>query len=185
MSTPYYPNGDDCGTDGPLPAYNCSPCPQYEYGRIRSIALVKTSFTFIDPSKSSEWAAGIANDNIRVIWETQGSYDGGSTSELAGFGDRETTNGGTKHTLIWKDPNYTENADFYNGLRYTSEWTLVYRTSNSIHTVGEPCTFTPKNPVQDDTKSNVVWDVQAVWSSPNSPVPYRTPAGIFDRCYIS
>ena len=180
----YYPSGN-CGTSGTLAAYNCSPCPTYEYGRIRSIALIKNTFTFIDPTKTSEWTAGIAADNIRVIWETQGQYDGGSTSELAGFGDRETTNGGTKHTLTFKDPNYTENWDCYDGLRESSEWTLAYRTSNSIHLVGEPVTFTPKNPVQDDTKSNVVWEVQAVWSSPSSPRPYTTPTGIFDRCYIN
>ena len=184
MSVPYYPSGN-CGSTGSIPAYACSPCPTYEYGRIRSIALIKNSFTFIDPTKASEWSAGITAGNIVVIWETQGTYDGGSTSELAGFGDRETTNGGTKHTLTFKDPNYKDNADYYNAIRGTSEYTLAYRTSNLVHLIGEPVTFTPKNPVQDDTKSNVVWEVQAVWSSPDSPVPYATPIGIFDRCYIS
>ena len=180
----YYPSGN-CGGTGSLPVYSCSPCPTFEYGRIRSIALIKTSFTILNPSSPTEWNSGIASGDIRIIWETQGSYDGGSTSELAGFGDRETTNGGTKHTLTWKDPNYKDNADFYNTLRDLSEWTIAYRTSNSIHMVNEPCTFTPKNDVADDTKSNVVWNVMAVWSSPLSPIPYDIPAGIFTNCYVT
>lgn len=182
MPTVYYPTGN-CGTGGTVPAYTCSPCPTYEFGRIRSVAIIDESFTFTDPTLASEWNTGITTGKITVIWETQGSYDGGSTSELAGFGDRETTNGGTVHTLTFKDPNYKDNADFYNAIRSVSTKKIAFRTSNSIHLVDVPVTLTPKNPIADDTKSNVVWEVQAKWSSPDSPVPYDTPANIFDSCY--
>ncbi len=181
----YYPSGGtDCGSGGVLPTYSCSPCPDYEYGRVRSIAFVKTTFSFTDPTSPTEWNTGIGTGDIRVIWETQGSYDGGSTSELAGFGDREFTNGGTSHVLTFKDPNYAENWDFYEGLRAASEWTIIYRTSSKIHTVGKPVTVTPKNPVADDLKSNVVWEGTVKWQSPSSPRPYNVPDGIFNRSYI-
>ena len=179
----YYPTSN-CGSTTTLPAYSCNPCPSYEYGRLRSVAFKKVSVSLTNPSSSSEWDTAIANEEIRVIWETQGSYDGGTTSELAGFGDREFTNGGVSHVLNYKDPNYASNYDFYMAIKDSSEWSIVFRTSSQIHVVDVPVTITPKNPVADDLKSNVVWDVTVKWSDPLQPRPYDTPAGIFDSCYI-
>lgn len=180
----YYPSDSGCGTGGAIPAYSCNPCPAYEYGRIRSVAFIKNTFSFTDPTSSSEWTAGINNDNIIVIWQTQGSYDGGTTSELAGFGDSEFVNGGVSHVLNFKDPNYLENCDFYNQIKYSSEYTIAFRTSSAVHLASSPVTITPKNPIADDLKSNVVWDVTVKWQQADAPCPYTTPAGIFDRCYI-
>jgi len=178
----YYPSG--CGPSQTIPTYSCSDCPEYEYGRIRSVFFYKNSFSFTDPTNPTEWDAGISNEDIIVIWETQGSYDGGTTSELTGFGDREFTNGGTSHVLTYKDPNYAENCDFYNAMRGSSNYSFGYRTSSKIHLSGAPVTATPKNPVQDDLKSNVVWEVVVKWQNADSPCPYDTPEGIFDSCYI-
>ena len=180
----YYPSDSGCGSGGAIPTYSCNPCPSYEYGRIRSVAFVKSTFSFTDPTNPTEWTTGIDNGDIIVIWQTQGSYDGGTTSELAGFGDSEFTNGGTSHVLNFKDPNYLENCDFYTQLKYSSEYSVAFRTSSAVHLANAPVTITPKNPVADDLKSNVVWDVTLKWQNPDSPCPYTTPAGIFDRCYI-
>ncbi len=180
----YYPSDSGCGSGGAIPTYSCNPCPSYEYGRIRSVAFIKNTFSFTDPTSPTEWTTGIDNGDIIVIWQTQGSYDGGTTSELAGFGDSEFTNGGTSHVLNFKDPNYLENCDFYTQIKYSSEYTIAFRTSSAVHLANAPVTITPKNPVADDLKSNVVWDVTAKWQNPDSPCPYTTPAGIFDRCYI-
>ena len=179
----YYPSSD-CGGSVTIPTYSCNPCPEYEYGRIRSVAFIKNSFSFTDPTSATEWDAGIGSGDIIVVWETQGSYDGGTTSELTGFGDREFTNGGTSHILTYKDPNYAENCDFYNAIRSSSDYQIAFRTSSKIHISGAPVTVTPKNPVQDDLKSNVVWEVVVKWQNPDSPCPYNTPDGIFDTCYI-
>lgn len=179
----YYPSSN-CGSTSSLPAYSCNPCPEYEYGRIRSVAYVKNTLSFTDPSSPTEWTTGINNGDIRVIWETQGSYDGGTTSELPGYGNREFTNGGTSHVLNYKDPNYAENWDFYMAIKDSSDWSIAFRTSSQIHLANAPVTITPKNPVADDLKSNVVWDVQVKWQNPLAPRPYNTPDGIFDRCYI-
>lgn len=179
----YYP-ASNCGGSVTIPEYSCNPCPSYEYGRIRSVAFVKNSFTFTDPSNSTEWNTGLTNGDIIVIWETQGSYDGGTTSELTGFGDREFTNGGTSHVLNFKDPNYGENCDFYNSIKNSSDYSIVFRSSSKIHLANAPVTITPKNPIADDLKSNVVWDVTVKWQNPDSPCPYDTPDGIFTSCYI-
>lgn len=183
MSTPYYPSG--CGGSNSLTAYNCNPCLVLEKGRVSAVAIIKNSFAFVNPSSAAEWTAGIANGNIVVIWQTQGSYDGGSTTEQPGFGRSATSNGGTDHTLIFKDPNYLENPDFYNDLRNISDRTIAFCTETAVHIVNAPVTFTPKNPVQDDVNSIVTWEVQAKWSADDSPVPYTQPNGIFESCYIS
>lgn len=178
----YYPSST-CG-GSTIPDYACNPCPDYEYGRIRSVALIKNTFTFTDPSSTAEWTTGITNEDIIVIWKTQGGYDGGATSELIGFGDSATVNGNTTHTLTFKDPNYADNCDFYNAIKGSSDYTLAFRTSSQVHLAGAPVTLTPKNIVADDINSVVVWEVQVKWTNPDSPCPYDTPSGIFDRCYI-
>lgn len=176
----YYPTTSDCGT---LPPYNCSPCIRPELGRVRSIAIIDTTFVFNDASNPAEWDAGILSGDITVIWETQGTYDGGATQELPGWGDRAFTNGGITHTLNFKDPNLTKNWGYYQSLRNLSNKKLAFRTQTQTWMVNVPVTFTPKSPVADDLKSIVQWDVQAKWEDPTLPEPFITPAGIFTECY--
>lgn len=178
----YYP-ASDCG-GSTVPAYACNPCPSYEYGRIRSVAFIKNSFTFTDPTSTAQWTTGVNAGDIIIVWKTQGSYDGGVTSEQVGFGDSATVNGNTTHTLVFKDPNYADNCDFYNAIKGSSDYTIAFRTSSQIHLAGAPVTITPKNVIADDINSVVVWEVQVKWTNPDSPCAYTTPASIFDLCYI-
>lgn len=179
----YYPTSS-CGESGVIPDYSCNPCPSYEFGRVGSIAFIKNSFTFTDPTVSSQWVTGITAKDIIVVWKTQGSYDGGVTAELPGYGRSFSENGNTTHTLNFKDPNYIENWDFYNGIKGSSEYTIAFCTSTQVHLAGAPVTITPKNPIQEDINSVVVWDVQAKWTNSSPPRPYNQPSGIFDTCYI-
>lgn len=175
----YYPS---CST--PLVSYNCSPCPPSENARVRSIAFVKNTYTFSDYTSPSEWATAVAASNAIVIWQTQGSYDGGATAEQAGFGDIAFYNGNTTHTVVYKDPNATENIDFYNlGFR-TFDYTVVFRTSSKIWVVQAPVVITPKVPVADDLNGVVTVECTVKWVYPALPIPYTTPTGIFSRCYI-
>lgn len=182
----YYPSSSCSG--GTVPDYYCTPCLTYEYGRIRHIALISTSYIdtlLASPTSATVWQTGITNGSIFVLYKTQGSYDGGSTSEIAGFGDAATTNGNTTHTLTFKDPNYAENCDFYNELRASADYTLAYVTSDSVHFSEEVVTFSPKNPVQDDINSIVTWEVLCKWTNNDSPCAYAKPTGnFFDTCYI-
>lgn len=178
----YYPTSG-CG-GGEIPAYSCNPCPAYEFGRVRSIAFIKNTFSFTDATSPVEWAAGILSEDIIVVWKTQGSYDGGTTAELPGFGDSATINGNTTHILTIKDPNYKENCDFYNAIKDSSEYRAAFRTSSQVHFTNAPVTITPKNPIADDLNSIVVWEATMKWTNPDSPCPFNTPAGIFDSCYV-
>jgi hypothetical protein len=182
----YYPDAT-CGGEEAVPVYNCNPCPDYEYGRVRSVAYIKTDYiatVLANPTSSAVWSTGINAGDIVVIWQTSGSYDGGTQEEIPGFGDVQTANGGVDHVLTYRDPNYKENSDFYNAIRTNSEYTVAYRTSDSIHFSESAVTISPKNPVQDDLKSVVVWEVTVKWSNADSPVAYDIPSGIFDSCSI-
>jgi hypothetical protein len=137
-----------------------------------------------NPTSSSVWSTGISNANIIVIYLTQGSYDGGTTGELTGFGDSATYNGNTTHTLTYKDPFSADNCDFYNAIRNSTDYTIAFRTSSKVWFAEEPCTFTPKNAVADDINSAMAWEVGVKWTNSDSPCGYETPAGIFDSCYI-
>ena len=184
----YYPTSS-CG-GGSIPDYYCNPCLDssvIEYGRIRSIALIKNTYintVLANPTSSSVWSTGVNAANIIVIYQTQGSYDGGTTAELTGFGDSITYNGNTTHTLVYKDPFAADNCDFYNAIRSSTDYTIAFRTSTKVWFAETPVTFTPKNAVADDLGSAMAWEVTCKWTNSNSPCGYDTPAGIFDECYI-
>ena len=184
----YYPSSS-CG-GGSIPNYYCNPCLDantIEYGRIRSVALIKNTYIntlLANPTSSSVWSTGISAADIIVIYQTQGSYDGGTTAELTGFGDSATYNGNTTHTLIYKDPFAADNCDFYNAIRSSTDYTIAFRTSTQVWIAETPVTFTPKNAVADDIGSAMAWEVTVKWTNSNSPCGYDAAAGIWDTCYI-
>lgn len=178
----YYPSGN-CGP-GEIPQYTCTPCGDYEYSRIRSMAFVKTSFSFTDPSDPTEWNTALAAGDAIVLYAVSGSYDGGSTTESPGFGDQETINAGTTHVITYRDPNVADNCDFYNAIKYSSQYTAWFKTSSKIWSADAPVTITPKAPVTDDIKAVMAYEVTVKWSNPDMPCPYDIPDGIFDQCYV-
>lgn len=170
----------DC--DEQLPDHICDPCEDFEGGGVRSFALIKNSFSFVDPSDPTEWSAGIDSGDIIVIPQTKGSYDGGSETEGTGYGDQQSRVTGMNHQIQLQDPNYASNADFYNTVRGSRAWKGAYRTETKVHLINRTLSLIPKNPVQEDLTTDVVWDITIKWSDKASPVPYDVPPGIFDAC---
>lgn len=179
----YYPT-TNCGSGGILTTYSCNDCPDIEFGRVSGWAFIKTSFSFVDPSNSTEWNTGIANGDIIVIGKTQGSFDGGTPQELPGYGRSEFTYGQSSFVLTFRDPNYKNNCDFYNQVKGASNYKGAYVTSSQVHLINTPVSASVKNPVSDDLKSHVVWEVTVKWADYDTPCPYDVPEGIFDTCYI-
>lgn len=174
----YYPsNCDDL-----VPDHICDPCEEIEGGRIRSIAFIKKTFAFTDPSNPTEWEAGFASGDILLIPQTKGTYDGGSEVESPGYGDQATRLTGFNHQLQFQDPNYAQNWAFYDALKNSRQYTAAYRTESKIHMIDSTIQAIPKNPVQEDPTTDVVWDVILKWSNRSSPRPYDAPPGIFDAC---
>lgn len=177
----YYPSG----CDDLLPEHVCDPCEGIEQGRIRSIAFIKKTFEFTDPSSPTEWQAGFDSGNILLIPATRGTYDGGAEVLSPGYGDQVERLTGYNHTLQYFDPNYKTNCSFYNTLKTSRQWKAAYRTSSQIHLIESTVQVIPKAPVQDDPNTDVVWDIQLKWSSADIPCPYDVPVGIFDECVVN
>lgn len=172
----YYPSG--CAGD--VGDHYCNPCEARENGRVRSVAFIANDFTLTDPTNPTQWQNGIGQKKIIIIPQTNGSFDGGSEVETPGYGDQVTQLVGYNFTLTFNDPNYKLNADFYNAIKTSRNWKLAYRTSTQTHIVPVTVQVIPKNPVAEDITSEVVWNVTVKWADDDLPIPYNTPAGIFE-----
>ena len=174
----YYPsNCDDL-----VPDHICDPCEELEGGRVRSMAFIKSTFAFTDPSDPTEWEAGFLSGDIILIPQTKGTFDGGAEVESPGYGDQVTRLTGYNFQLQYQDPNYKQNCTFYNTLKNSRAYKAAYRTETQIHIIDTTVQVIPKNPVQEDTNTEVVWDVLVKWSGKDVPCPYDVPPGIFDAC---
>lgn len=174
----YYPS--DC--DALIPDHICDPCEEIELGRVRSVAFIKNTFEFTDPSSPTEWEVGFANGDIILIPQTKGTFDGGSEVEAPGYGDQATRLTGYNFQAQYQDPNYRLNCNFYNAIKNSRQYRFAYRTETQIHITNKVVQVIPKNPVQDDTTTEVVWDVIVKWSDKDLPCPFNVPEGIFDAC---
>lgn len=174
----YYPSG----CDSLIPDYVCDPCEIVELGRIRSVAYIKKTFAFTDPTSPAEWQNGFASGDIILIPFVRGTFDGGAEVESTGYGDQATRLTGYNFQAQYQDPNYRSNCAFYNALKNAKDYKFAYRTETQIHITDVPVQVIPKNPVQDDINSEVVWDVIVKWSSKDLPCPVDVPEGIFDAC---
>ena len=76
----YIPTGN-CG-GGSQADYSCGACIETEHGRIRSVAIVKTSYVATlmaaNTALDSVWTTALSTGNIFALYATQGSYDGGT-----------------------------------------------------------------------------------------------------------
>jgi hypothetical protein len=172
----YYPSGCDTLVGEHL----CDPCEAKEKGRVRSVAFIKSTFAFSDPSSPTEWQTGINAGDIIVIPQVLGSFDGGSEVESAGYGDQSTNLTGFNFTSNFKDPNYKNNATFYNALKYSRDYVYAFRTETQTHISDNTVSVIPKNPMTENLTDDVVWDVTVKWAGPDLPAPQDTPPGIFE-----
>lgn len=172
----YYPS--TCESE--IPSHYCNPCPTPEHGRIRSVAFIAKDFAFTDPSDPNEWTTGITNKDIIVIPQVNGTFDGGSEVEVPGYGDQQTKLTGFNYQLTYNDPDYKHNCDFYNAIKWSRNYKMAYRTETQVHLVDVGVQVIPKNPVTEETTSEVVWNVLVKWSSGETPCPYDAPPAIFD-----
>lgn len=175
----YYPSGCDVL----VPDHLCDPCEAKEKGRVRSVAFIKNTFSFSDPSNPTEWQTGINAGDIIIIPEVLGSFDGGAEVESPGYGDQSTNLTGYNFTSGFKDPNYKLNGTFYNTIKNSRAYRYAFRTQTQIHLTDNIVSVIPKNPMTENLTDDVVWDVAVKWADADLPEPYDTPPGIFDACF--
>jgi hypothetical protein len=172
----YYPG---CSTAIPDPI--CSDCPERELAGVRSYGFVSTDFVFTNPSNVSEWTTGITNKDIYVFPYTKGSVEV-AENMVSGFGDLEEMLDSYTYTLNIEDPNYAANYPFYNAIKNSKKFKVFWRTETQIHISDVAVTIVPKNPVSDDKKANVTWQVMVKFTQDNIVEPVDMPSGVFEQC---
>ncbi|SRR6185295_2827500 len=175
----YYPS--DCEVE--IPEHICDPCESFEQGKIRAVAFIKNTFSFIDPTSPTEWQTGILSHDIIVIPAVIGSFDGGTEVLGPGYGDQSETLIGYDFTSTIRDPNYTSNCTFWNLLKTSRLYKYAYKTGTQIHLTNNPVVVIPKNPVTEDINSFVEWNILIKWKDSDLPCPFDVPPGIFDECF--
>jgi hypothetical protein len=177
----YYPSCAEA-----QPQHNCDPCEEREFGRIRSAGFIHKSFEFADgdTTNASEWQRGIEEGKIYVIPETNGELPEPSEITGTGYGETVETVLGYDFAPKFVDPNYASNVDFYNALIGNRNYKFFYRTSSKVHITQKTVTIIPKTNIANDLNSEVVWGTVVKWRHNQFPIPFDTPEGIFDSCYI-
>ena len=175
----YYPSGCDVL----VPAHLCDPCEAKEKARVSGVAFIRTSFEFVDPTDPVEWQTGLNAEDIILIPEVLGSFDGGSEVESAGYGRQSTNLTGYNFVLNFKDPNYKQNGDYYNALKNSRAFKVAFVTSSQLHISDDAVSVIPKNPITENLTDDVVWDVTVKWAGPDLVTPGDIPAGIFGECF--
>lgn len=180
MASPYYPG---CPT-GELPFYQCDPCENYEKARVRSVAFVTDAYyatLLANPTDTAVWQAGVISEDIIIIPKVVGSLDAPDPLTGPGYGDDVETILGRDYNLIWRDPNYIGNCNFYNTLKKKNGvYHAIYRTGSQTHITEETVTIDARAPVTENIEDNVEWNGNARWRSEVQPCPFETPADIFE-----
>ena len=172
----YYP-----GCPESITAPSCSDCPTKELGDIRSFFLVKSDFTFTDISATAEWTTGIMSKDIYVFPYTRGSLDVAETTSV-GFGDSEIELDGYAYTLNVVEPEYIANANFWNDIKNSNNWKIGFRTETQVHLSDVVGTVVPKQPIAEDKKAGVFWNIMATFSQDSLLIPNTKPTGVFEQC---
>ncbi len=173
----YYPNGCDENIQDHL----CGGCG-VELARVRSTAFINKSYysTLItDPENPAIWTAGITSGEIYIYPQTQGEFDGGTPNMGQGYGDSEETLNSYTFNLMFKDPNYVGNRNHYNSIKGSRNFHVAFASETVLRISDEPCTIVPKNPIANDLKQEVVWDVEVKWTSDEFPTESEIPDGVF------
>ena len=161
----------------------CDPCLVTEKGGIRSFFLVKETSTLTLASTLAEWTAALESGEVVIIPETRGTYDGGTPKMGSGYGNRKERVLGYDNVIAIKDPAFKENVAFWEWAE-KCEWRFGFRTDTMAHLSDKAGTLTVKAPVEEDTESEVVWNVEAKWfSTSKMDVAAITPIKSIFTCY--
>jgi len=164
------PVRDDCGDET-------------EAGRVRSVAfLTDTAYAAVkvDPSDDTVWEAQVTAGEIKVVPAVRGSFDGGTPVKVEGYGDQTEKVIGYDCVLNFSDPVYASNYPFYNSLAGRATQYVAFRSESQTHISDKKVSIAPKNPIEEDINSNVVWQVEVTWRQKDLVKPFDTPEGIFD-----
>lgn len=174
----YYPGCADSIVDPAL-----SDCPVKELGDIRGIALVKKTFSFSDITNDDEWNTGIASRNIYLFPYVRGSMEV-APFEQPGFGDEPTTIDSYDFTVNTFHPDYKATWSFWNSIKKSKNFKLVYKTQTQVHETDVAVQINPMAPIAEDKKQAILWNVSFKFTQEFSPEPQDCPTDLFSRVIL-
>jgi hypothetical protein len=157
-----------CATNEGALTHTCDPCIEPELGNVRSFALIKEGTTIAIPFDLADWTAAVESGVIIIIPNSNGTFDGGSPKMGAGYGDDKERKLGDDYVLAVKDPAYAVNSDFWQAAE-KEKWGVAFRSETQLHYVEKAVKITAKAPIEGDTESEVVWNLDAKWFSKTKP----------------
>ena len=169
----------NCATAS-LPAHACDPCLEdAEHGRVRAALFftqdaIDSLFSAAIPETGIPAAtlqALIETDDIILVGPVSGTFDGGSPIEGAGFGAIQTRVTGYTNTLVYNDPAYKKNCQFYDVLQKSSVYYGGFLTETQLHISDAPVSVRVANPVTDTVTDLMQWVVTVIWQSTGLTCP--------------
>jgi len=170
-----------CVADGGIPEYMCDPCVTGEHGRVRGAAYIDKSLKELIDAESTTpgvknieskewWETQILAGLIKVIPTTRGTYDGGTSNMITGFGDQKEVKSSKTHSLVFNDPNHAGNDDFYQAIEDNAgNYLIAWRTETELRVSTEPLSnIDAQDAVEEDIDSYVTWQVTNTWDQKGS-----------------
>ena len=148
-------------------------CLDIERGRIRGIALAKKSFTTRDAGgyisnaveTPSWWYEGILQGAIEVIPTTRGTFDGGRSITVPGYGKIENFAARKSFTVEVHDPEHKENWLYYAKLsERRGQYHLLFITETQLRISDTPVNIDVGDPVEEDVDTGVLWTCTITWT---------------------
>lgn len=174
----YY--ADNC--EGGVTPYQCSPCPVREKAGVTSVAFIKSTYAFVDPTDAAEWIDGIESGDILLIPRTRGDYDGGTPKYGDGYGRIKQRLLGYDYKLNFNDEDFIANQEFYDTIDDSNNWKMAWFTETLVWLTDAQVTVAIKDTVDIDIEKDVVWMGEVQWFYKNKPLKYTAPVGIAESC---
>lgn len=174
----------DCIDESEGLQYTCDPCNETEGGGIRSLCLLKKGAVIPNPYVKADIEALVLANQLWVMAETRGTFDGGVPKMVTGYGDKKERQIGADYTLQVKDPIYADNYEFWQGVENVEDWNVAFRTETQLAVIYSDCTITTKAPAEEGLDSEVVWNIEVKWSAKIKPELIPFVIGSFENLAI-
>jgi hypothetical protein len=162
---------------------NCSN-DVFAYNKIVALVVIYDKSTIeADPSNAANWATALANEEIAVINDFKGEYDGGEVEEGEGFGTRLNKIDGETHTITGEVEYNKKNISFFNKLKTADNEGIAFITGDNeeMHVVlGVNVSYTTKAIVTREKQKIREFMLTAKWAKIEIPPSYPVPAGLLD-----
>lgn len=178
----YYNSYGSCSPTGIRTPYLCNPCLVKESGKIRHIIFYDADSEPDDPSSFSAWSALISAGKADLIQNINGSYDGGTTEEIDGYGDKAVENGNTTRIAEIHDPNWFNNQDHYEYAKNANDRKAAIVGAKYIRLTGAVVNISVKDPIDISSKGFTEVVMTIKWENQSSPRAYLRPTDLFTEC---